>query len=133
MRAVGESTGTPIAAGENLCFTTQFAALLEARAVAYAQPSVIKVGGITEFLSVVELAARHGVQIAPHSPYFGPGALATLHLLASRVPAARFEHFYLRAQATLYPGLFGNAAISVPEGAGLGRDPDPEVLRRYRA
>jgi len=133
MRAVGESTGTPIAAGENLCFTTQFAALLEARAVAYAQPSVIKVGGITEFLSVVELAARHGVQIAPHSPYFCPGALATLHLLASRVPAARFEHFYLRAQATLYPGLFGNAAISVPEGAGLGRDPDPEVLRRYRA
>jgi len=132
MRAVGEASGTAIAAGENLCYDTQFAALFEARAVKYAQPSVIKVGGITEFLRVLELADRHGVEVAPHSPYFGPGALATLHLLASRLPRARFEHFYLWAEASLYSGLFGKSSLAVPDGPGLGRDPDPEVLRRYR-
>jgi L-alanine-DL-glutamate epimerase-like enolase superfamily enzyme len=133
MRAVGKATGTPIAAGENLCFATQFGALFDAEAVSYAQPSVIKVGGITEFLSVVELAGTRGVHVAPHSPYFGPGALATLHLIAARLPAARFEHFYLWAEATLYPGLFQKASIAVPQGNGLGRDPDPRVVERYRA
>ncbi len=81
---------------------------------------------------MVKLAEKYRVRIAPHSPYFGPGALATLHLLASQVPEARFEHFYLWAEATLYPGLFEKTHLAVPDGPGLGMDPDPEVLRRYR-
>ncbi len=118
--------------GFGLCFETQFQALFDAGAVSYAQPSVIKLGGITEFLKVVKLAEKYRVRIAPHSPYFGPGALATLHLLAAQVPEGRFEHFYLWAEATLYPGLFEKAQMAVPTGPGIGMDPDPEVLRRYR-
>jgi D-galactarolactone cycloisomerase len=89
LRAVGEASGMPIAAGENLCFAMQFASLLESRAVTYAQPSVTKVGGITEFLEVLKL----GMRVAPHSPYFGPGAIATLHLIAALLPEASFEYF----------------------------------------
>jgi L-alanine-DL-glutamate epimerase-like enolase superfamily enzyme len=133
LRAVGEAGGVPIAAGENLCFATQFKAAFEARAVDYAQPSVIKVGGITEFVKILQLATEYGVKVAPHSPYFGPGALATLHLLAALVPEARFEYYYLWAEASLYGGLFGSPAIEVPRAAGLGLDPDPQVLERYRA
>src|SRR5258706_500618 len=131
LRAAGDAGGMPIAAGENLCFETQFQALFDAGAVNFAQPSVIKVGGITEFVKVVKLAEKYRVRIAPHSPYFGPGALATAHLLAAQVPEGRFERFYLSAEATLYPGLFEKAQMTLPEGPGLGRDPDPEVLRRY--
>ena len=134
LRAVGEACGIPIAAGENCCFTTQFAALFEARAVQIAQPSVTKVGGITEFRRVAELAARRGARLAPHSPYFGPGALATLHLLATLDEAERFEYFYLWAEASLYGSALmperGN--LRVPQGPGLGADPDAEVIRRYR-
>ncbi|HXM82297.1 MAG TPA: enolase C-terminal domain-like protein [Burkholderiales bacterium] len=130
LRSVGESSGVATAAGENLCFATQFTALLGARAVKFAQPSVTKVGGITEFLKIVELATA--VRIAPYSPYFGPGALATLHLIAAKVPEARFEHFYLWPEATLYPGWFGKSVIEVPQDPGLGVDPDPDVIRRYR-
>lgn len=133
LRAVGKASGIPIAAGENLCFATQFKAAFDAHALAYAQPSVTKVGGVTEFVKVVQLARERGVQVAPHSPYFGPGALATLHLLATQVPEASFEYYYLRPEASLYPGLFGGAAVQVPQGPGLGSDPEPEVLRRYRA
>src|SRR5205814_4088346 len=53
MRAVGAAGGIAIASGENFCFASQFEALLEKSALAYAQPSVTKVGGITEFLNVV--------------------------------------------------------------------------------
>jgi D-galactarolactone cycloisomerase len=134
LRAVGEASGIPIAAGENFCFATQFAALFEARAVAFAQPSVTKVGGVTEFLKVAALADAHGVRLAPHSPYFGPGALATLHLLAAR-ENARFEYFYLWPEGKLFGAALDPVAgaLAVPRGPGLGADPDPEVIRRFRA
>jgi D-galactarolactone cycloisomerase len=134
LRAAGEATGIPIAAGENCCFATQFAALFDAGAVQYAQPSVTKVGGITEFREIASLASRKGVQLAPHSPYFGPGALATLHLVAALAPEARFEYFYLRAEAPLFGSLLSpqRGELQVPSAPGLGADPDPGVLRRYR-
>jgi D-galactarolactone cycloisomerase len=134
LRAVGEACRIPIAAGENCCFATQFAHLLDAGALQYAQPSVTKVGGITEFRKVAALCAARGVQLAPHSPYFGPGALATLHLIAALAEAARFEYFYLQADAALYGGLLSprRGALAVPQAPGLGADPDPDVVRRYR-
>jgi D-galactarolactone cycloisomerase len=135
LRAVGEGCGIAIAAGENCCFAPQFAALFEARAVQYAQPSVTKVGGITEFLKVAALARERGVKLAPHSPYFGPGALATLHLLAGLTDDARFEYFYLWADAALYGATLEprGGDLAVPRAPGLGADPDPDVIRRYRA
>jgi len=135
LRAVGEASGIPIAAGENCCFATQFAALFDERAVQYAQPSVTKVGGVTEFRKVAALAAGRGVKLAPHSPYFGPGALATLHLIAALTEDARFEYFYLQADARLYGDLLAprRGDLEVPRSPGLGADPDPDVIRRYRA
>jgi L-alanine-DL-glutamate epimerase-like enolase superfamily enzyme len=134
LRAVGDACGIPIAAGENCCFATQFAALFDARAVQYAQPSVTKVGGVTEFRRVAALAAERRVKLAPHSPYFGPGALATLHLIAALAPEARFEYFYLHADAWLYGDLLApqRGDLKVPQDPGLGADPDLDVVRRYR-
>jgi L-alanine-DL-glutamate epimerase-like enolase superfamily enzyme len=134
LRAVGEACGIPIAAGENCCFETQFEALFDCGAVQYAQPSVTKLGGVTEFRKVAALSVRRGVKLAPHSPYFGPGALATLHLIAALAPGARFEYFYLQADAWLYGDLLAprRGELAVPQGPGLGADPDPEVIRRYR-
>src|SRR6185312_7453271 len=76
--------GLAVAAGENACTEYQFRQMMDAGAVSHAQPSVTKVGGVTEFLKVARLADQRGVKIVPHSPYFGPGLLATLHLLAGR-------------------------------------------------
>jgi L-alanine-DL-glutamate epimerase-like enolase superfamily enzyme len=131
LRAVGDGCGIPIAAGENCCFATQFAALLDG--VQYAQPSVTKVGGVTEFLKVAALVRERGAKLAPHSPYFGPGALATLHLLAALTDEARFEYFHLRADAGLYGSILQPRAgeLAVPQAPGLGADPDPDVIRRY--
>jgi len=131
---VGKACGIPIAAGENCCFTTQFAALFDANAVQYAQPSVTKLGGVTEFRKVAKLARERGIKLAPHSPYFGPGALATLHLIAALDDEARFEYFYLKADAWMYGDLLAPRAgeLHVPQGPGLGADPDPDVIQRFR-
>ena len=75
--------GLDIAAGENACTAHQFSQMMQAGAVSHAQPSVTKVGGITEYLKVVALADELGVRLVPHSPYFGPGLLATLQLFVA--------------------------------------------------
>uniref|UniRef100_UPI0038F7BCD4 enolase C-terminal domain-like protein n=1 Tax=Streptomyces galilaeus TaxID=33899 RepID=UPI0038F7BCD4 len=85
-------------------------------------------GGVTEFLKVATLADAAGVTLMPHSPYFGPGFLATLHLTAARgQPGALVERYHMDVEASLYGELIDpvDGAFKVPDGPGLGRDPDP--------
>jgi L-alanine-DL-glutamate epimerase-like enolase superfamily enzyme len=105
-----------------------------AGAVSHAQPSVIKVGGITEFLKVARLADEMGVSLIPHSPYFGPGFLATLQLMSVR-DEGFIEVFYMKRAACLWRGridIDANGSVEVPQGPGLGYEPDKEVMERYR-
>jgi L-alanine-DL-glutamate epimerase-like enolase superfamily enzyme len=127
--------GLDIAAGENACTVHQFRHMMTAGAVSYAQPSVIKVGGITEYLKVVALADELGVKLAPHSPYFGPGLLATLHLLSLRDDGTFVEIFYMNRAACLWRGrtdVDAQGTIAVPDGPGLGYEPNQEIVERYR-
>jgi L-alanine-DL-glutamate epimerase-like enolase superfamily enzyme len=118
-----------IAAGENACTVHQFRQMMTSVAVSHAQPSVTKVGGITEFLKVAGLADELGVKIVPHSPYFGPGLLATLQLMALRHDGL-IEVFNMKRAACLWRGCVDADAsgfIEVPQGPGLGYEPDRQV------
>jgi L-alanine-DL-glutamate epimerase-like enolase superfamily enzyme len=126
--------GLDIAAGENACTAYQFRQMMAAGAVSHAQPSVIKVGGITEFMKVAALADELGVRIVPHSPYFGPGFLATLQLMSVR-DEGYIEVYYMKRAACLWRGRIdadGHGNIAVPQGPGLGYEPDKDVMERYR-
>lgn len=126
--------GLDIAAGENACTIHQFRHMMTSGAVSHAQPSVIKVGGITEFLKVAALADAMGIGIVPHSPYFGPGFLATLQLMSLRNDGL-IEVFYLQRAACLWRNRIDAGAtgtIDVPDGPGLGYEPDQEVMEQYR-
>lgn len=127
-------TGVAMAAGENNCTAFQFREMFAANAVDYAQPSVTKVGGVTEFQKVATLADAAGVQLMPHSPYFGPGFLATLQLMAARgEPGGMIERYHMDLEASLYGEAIDpvNGAFVVPPRPGLGRDPDPDVIKTY--
>jgi L-alanine-DL-glutamate epimerase-like enolase superfamily enzyme len=109
--------------------------MMQAGAVSHAQPSVTKVGGITEYLKVVDLADKHSIRLAPHSPYFGPGLLATLQLLSLRDDRSFVEMFYLKREACLWGGRVNADAggdVTVPDGPGLGYEPDRDVMARYK-
>jgi L-alanine-DL-glutamate epimerase-like enolase superfamily enzyme len=126
--------GLDIAAGENACTSYQFHQMMTAGAVSHAQPSVIKVGGITEFLKVAAIADELDVRIVPHSPYFGPGFLATLQLLSLRDDGF-IEVFYMKRAACLWRGgvdVDASGHIDVPMGMGLGFEPDKAVMEQYR-
>jgi L-alanine-DL-glutamate epimerase-like enolase superfamily enzyme len=132
---VRKNGGIDIAAGENACTAHQFRQMMTAGAVSHAQPSVIKVGGITEYLRVAALADEMGVRLAPHSPYFGPGFLATLQLMSLRDDRSFVEVFHMKRAACLWRGRIdvdGAGNVAVPDGPGLGYEPDREVMERYR-
>ena len=70
-------------------------------------------------------------------PPFGilPGLLATLQLMSLRDDGTFVEVFYMKRAACLWRGRVDVDAagnIAVPEGPGLGCEPDKEVMERYR-
>jgi len=125
--------GIPVSAGENAMSPKNFEQMFIAGAVDIAQPSVTKIGGVTEMLRVVALAAQYGVAVVPHCPYFGPGLLASVHIAAAMSQETMIEYSF----AELGANPLGSAIevkdgfIKVPQGPGLGRDPDPEVIAKY--
>jgi L-alanine-DL-glutamate epimerase-like enolase superfamily enzyme len=123
----------PIACGENEGTASGFAALLAAGAADIVQPSMTKVGGIGEVKKIAALAAAAGVTMVPHSFYFGPGLAATLHVVASiqGVPFVEFPPGELEAPLVAAPIRLVGGMVHVPDGPGLGADPDPDVLARY--
>ena len=132
MRRLGDGAhGVAIAAGENACTAMEFSRLIPS--VTYSQPSVTKVGGISEFLRIAEIARAHGRTLMPHSPYFGPGYFATLQLAAALDGFGMFEHLYVWPEAwpaSLTPRPVGGE-VAIPSGPGIGFEPDPDVLARY--
>ncbi len=125
--------GVSIASGENACTSVEFARTVPE--IAFVQPSVTKVGGVTEFLAVCDLADAAGKAVMPHAPYFGPGYWATAQLMAARPVTGLFEFLYVEPEAWLDPAipLPRNGRLDVPDRPGLGFEPDPALLRRYAA
>ncbi len=125
--------GIPIAAGENVAGLFGFKALIEAGAIDIAQPSVTKVGGVGEMMRVIALCDAHGIQVAPHSPYFGPGFVATLHIAAALVEEPLVEVLWLTMPENPFDPWVRceNGRVRVPDGPGLGCDPDPAIVARH--
>jgi L-alanine-DL-glutamate epimerase-like enolase superfamily enzyme len=130
LAALRRDSGRVIACGENAASILDFDRM--ARAVDVVQPSVAKIGGLSALLRVAAIAKRHGARFAPHSPYFGPALLATIQLLAAIAPGTPVEAYFF----DLDSGPFGDTVVpqgarfAVPQGPGLGRDPDPDTLAR---
>lgn len=125
--------GVPVSAGENVAGLHGFRALLEAGAIDVAQPSVTKIGGVTEMVRIIQLCKAHGIAVAPHSPYFGPGFIATLHVIAALIERPLVEVLWLDMEANPFDPWVrpADGRLAVPGGPGLGCDPDPAVLARY--
>ena len=75
-RRLREQTDVPIALGENLHTRYRFAEFFEAGVVQFAQPNVVRVGGITPFLRIAGDAEQAGVEVAPHLLFELSGQLA---------------------------------------------------------
>jgi L-alanine-DL-glutamate epimerase-like enolase superfamily enzyme len=126
--------GIPIAAGENAGTLADVAQLIGTAGVDYVQPSITKIGGVSAMRQIAATARRAGTKLAPHSPYFGPGLIATIHFAASLPERPTVERFYLDLEASPLADLVEapGGFMRVPNGPGLGIEVDETVLRKYR-
>ncbi|MBE1590575.1 mandelate racemase/muconate lactonizing enzyme family protein [Nonomuraea angiospora] len=115
------SIDVPVAVGENVYTTYGFRDLLAAGACDVVQPNVVRVGGITPFLRIVELARTYDVPVYPHllSEVSGQLALALpLPVMAEDVEDASFAALGLLAEP--YPVQISDGVLRAGAHAGLG-------------
>jgi Enolase C-terminal domain-like len=75
------------------------------------------------------VAETFGVQVVPHSAYFGPELLASIHCLAAMPAESLVERYYCDfAENPLGEAIHPTGGrLAVPQGPGLGVDPDPRL------
>lgn len=123
------SCGVPLAVGENASSAHALKEMIDQESVRYVQPSVIKLG-----LSAARDIARHcqgtAVVCAPQVAFFGPGYLASLHLIAAQQREVSLERLYVRLAHTPYQQTvpIQDGWARVPDAPGLGADPEPELV-----
>jgi L-alanine-DL-glutamate epimerase-like enolase superfamily enzyme len=105
--------------------------MFEVGAVTYAQPSITKVGGVTEMRKVMALAQ---VSVVPHLAYCGPGLLASIHCIAALPRESLVERYDCDfAVNPLHDAIQPrDGRIAVPQGPGLGVEPDAKVIEQLR-
>ena len=131
--AMAKMPGVPIGMGADFGSTEQMAVYAKLPAIAVLQPDVCMLGGLSEARKAVAMVEAAGKEPAPHTPFVGPAALASLHLLA----VAKGEGYFAAIEPADGRDIYGigipswQPTIDVPTGPGLGCDPDPGFLRRY--
>ena len=103
------------------------------RAADILQPSITKVGGISEMRKIAALAQAADLPVAPHAFYFGPGLAATFHVAATfggampvEFPTGEHETPFLARPIAARDGW-----VEVPTGPGLGVEVNEEAVRRH--
>jgi L-alanine-DL-glutamate epimerase-like enolase superfamily enzyme len=108
--------------------------MIAAGATDFVQPSIVKIGGITQLFRIATDSEKSGTPCVPHAFFFGPGYLATLHCIACKdrdVPLERlFADVGWVAYSKTVPDV--NGAVEVPDRPGLGADPEEDMIEKFR-
>jgi L-alanine-DL-glutamate epimerase-like enolase superfamily enzyme len=136
LRALAQALDLPIAYGEGERTRWQFRDRLVAGAVDVVQPDV-GYAGISELRRIAQLAEAFHVPCAPHlSAGLGVCIASAVHVSAALPNLYRLEHsprsFALGNALLARPLALRDGAYVLPDGPGLGVEPDEAALRRYR-
>jgi len=125
--------GITIGMGADFGSAEQMAVYCKTPAIGVLQPDVCMLGGLSEARRALAMLAAAKKTAAPHTPFVGPAALASLHMLA----VSEGEGYFATVEADDSMDPYGigmtrwKASLDVPTGPGLGFDPDPAFLHRY--
>jgi len=125
--------GIIIGMGADFGSTEQMALYAKAPSIGVLQPDVCMLGGLTEAKRALAMLAAAGKTAAPHTPFVGPAALASLHMLAVTAE----EGYFAAVEADASKDMYGTGlarwqgSVEIPTGPGLGYDPDPAFLRHH--
>lgn len=123
-----------IAAGEQECTVSGFARLIQEGRIDIAQIDLTRCG-ITQGMKIALLAAQAGIKVANHCFTTDINVAAALHLLASIPNTLILEYGVepgeIARSLARDPIVVKDGYVAIPEGPGLGVEPNPDVIDRY--
>ena len=133
LRELKRRFGVRLAGGGDVSTVWRFREMLECDVLAFAQPDTCTIGGVTEFRRAATVCALNGVTVAPHTPFQGPALLASLHLISTLRDDSAYAYSFLDFAGSLYgaAGMPKNGVLALPDGPGLGCEPDPGFLAEH--
>ena len=124
---------TPIATGERLLSRFEYRELLDSGGCRIIQPDLMHAGGFTEIRKIAALADMYYVPVAPHNPGGPVCTAAAMHLAAAIPNFLILEQMEpqraFRDRASSVPIRFEQGHFLLPEGPGLGLEPNLDVLQ----
>src|SRR5262249_15919313 len=119
--------------GENATSLRDFRRMVTIGKADYVQPSIVKLG-ITHMANVATEIEQAGALCVPNAFYIGPAFLAVLHCLAAKEKQSPLPTLFADFGATpcskAVPVI--NGGVEVPEGPGLGADPEDDLITQFR-
>lgn len=125
---LAKCTSIPIALGEQLYSLDAFSSFVSARAIHWLQPDVTRLGGVTEFLRVADLALAHRLPVAAHA---GDMSQVHRHLTIAHASAPVVEYIPWIYMHFEDPALVHQGRFICPSHPGASTTPTSEALRKY--
>ncbi|MCY4019530.1 MAG: mandelate racemase/muconate lactonizing enzyme family protein [Chloroflexi bacterium] len=124
---IARDGGLPIAAGENLHTVYEFRHTIEDGKIAFPEPDVSNIGGISNWMRVAKLAYAHNLEVTSHGVHE-----IHLHLLAA-IPNASFleVHSFGLERFMENPPELRDGVMRASNNPGHGVVFDHAALRRY--
>ena len=125
-------TGVPVGIGENATSLRDFRRMVTIGRADYVQPSIVKLG-ITAMAKVAAEVEQAGATCVPNAFYLGPAFLAVLHCLAAKDKESPLERMFADFGATPFSKTVPiiNGGVEVPQGPGLGADPEDDLIAQF--
>ncbi|GIV80031.1 MAG: racemase [Litorilinea sp.] len=124
---IAQEGGVPIATGENLHTLYEFRQMIQHGGIAFPEPDVTNIGGITNWLRVARLAHAHNLAVTTHGVHE-----LHLHLLAAIPNASYLEiHSFGLERFILNPPQLQDGVMVPGEAPGHGVHFDWEALAPY--
>ena len=122
LAGLAQQSPVRLATGERLVGREEFRAVIERQAVGIVQPSVIRVGGITEMRKIANLAELYGIGVAPHNPV-GPVATAASLQVCAAIPNAVILETYANGVPAVRNALMKGNLLLDGDGCEIGTRP----------
>ncbi len=119
---------TPIALGELLYSIDDFRHFINAGAVHFVQVDAVRVGGITQWWKVADLAYGHRLPVVPHH---GDGGQAQLHLGIAHAGCPSLEYIPWTRRCFVEPMTVVDGMYQVPRENGAGTTLKPEAMEQF--
>jgi len=126
-------TGVPVGIGENATSLREFRRMVTIGKADFIQPAMVKLG-ISHLAKVAAEVEQAGATCVPNAFYIGPAFLAVLHCMAAKEKDSPLERMFADFGGTPFSKTVPiiNGGVEVPQGPGLGADPEDDLIAQFK-